>query len=64
MMILSCFLFLYVDDMLITVKSISEVNKMKILLSNEFNMKDLSAVKKILGMEIHRNRTTSRLWLS
>jgi len=63
-MILSCFLFLYVDDMLITVKSISEVNKMKILLSNEFNTKDLSAVKKILGMEIHRNRTTSRLWLS
>jgi hypothetical protein len=50
--------------MLITVKSISEVNKMKILLSNEFNTKDLSAVKKILGMEIHRNRPTSRLWLS
>ena len=50
--------------MLITVKSISEVNKMKILLSNEFNTKDLNAVKKILGMKIHRNRTTSRLWLS
>jgi len=64
MMILSCFLFFYVDDMLITVKSISEVNKMKILLSNEFNTKDLNAVKKILGMKIHRNRTTSRLWLS
>jgi len=63
-MILSCFLFLYVDDMLITVKSISEVNKMKILLSKEFNTKDLSAVKKVIGMEIRRDRTTSRLWLS
>jgi hypothetical protein len=53
-----------VDDMLITVKSISEVNKMKILLSKEFNTKDLSAVKKVIGMEIRRDRTTSRLWLS
>jgi len=58
------FLFIYVDDMLITVKSMSEVNKLKILLSKEFNMKDLSAVKKILGMEIRRDRTSSRLWLS
>jgi hypothetical protein len=63
-MIFSCFLFLYVDYMLITVKSISKVNKMKILLSTEFNTKDLSVAKKVLGMEIRRDRTTSRLWLS
>ncbi|KAL6346444.1 hypothetical protein AAG906_033240 [Vitis piasezkii] len=31
-----------------------EVNKLKSLLSKEFNMKDLGEAKKILGMEIHR----------
>ncbi|KAL6316845.1 hypothetical protein AAG906_022515 [Vitis piasezkii] len=33
-----------------------EVNKLKSLLSKEFDMKDLGAAKKILGMEIHRDR--------
>ena len=38
----SCiFLLLYVDDMLIVANSTSEVNKMKILLSREFDMKVL-----------------------
>ena len=39
----SIFLFLYVDDMLIATKSMSEVKKLKILLSKEFDMKDLGA---------------------
>ncbi|KAL6333028.1 hypothetical protein AAG906_020048 [Vitis piasezkii] len=30
----------------------------------EFDMKDLGAAKKILGMEIHRDRASGRLWLS
>jgi hypothetical protein len=34
------FLLLYVDDMFIAVKSIMEVNKLKVLLSREFDMKD------------------------
>ena len=38
--------------MLIAAKSIVEVNKLKVLLSREFDMKDLDAAKKILGMEI------------
>jgi len=46
------FLLLYVDDMLIIVRSMKEVNKLKALLSKEFNMKDLGAAKKILEMEI------------
>ena len=46
----------YVDDMLIVANNIVDVNKLKVLLSREFDMKDLSAAKKILGMEIHRNR--------
>ena len=58
------FILLYVDDMLIAAKSMIEVNKLKSLLSKEFDMKDLGAAKKILGMEIHRDRTSGRLWLS
>ena len=58
------FLLLYVDDMLIATKGMSEVKKLKILLSIEFDMKDLSVAKKILGMEIHIERALGRLWLS
>jgi hypothetical protein len=58
------FLLLYVDDMFIAAKSIVEVNKLKVLLSKEFDMKDLSTVKKILGMEIRRDRDAKKLWLS
>jgi hypothetical protein len=58
------FLLLYVDDMLIAAKSIVEVNKLKVLFSREFDMKDLGAAKKILGMEIRRDRDAKRLWLS
>ena len=55
------FLLLYVDDMLIAAKSILEVNKLKFLLSREFDMKDLGAAKKILGMEIRRDRDAKKL---
>ena len=48
------FLLLYVDDMLIAAKSVVEVNKLKVLLSREFDMKDLGTGKKILGMEIRK----------
>ena len=58
------FLLLYVDDMLIAAKSMVDVNKLKTLLSREFDMKDLGAAKKILGMEICRDRKSERLWLS
>jgi len=55
------FLLLYVDDILIATKSMSEVNKLKNLLSREFDMKDFSTAKKIIEMEIRRDRDTSRL---
>ena len=58
------FLLLYVDDMLITAKSMSEVNKLKILLSREFDMKDLGVAKKILGIDIQGDIALRRLWLS
>jgi hypothetical protein len=55
------FLLLYVDDILIVAKSIVKVNKLKVLLSREFDMKDLGATKKILGMEICRDKDAKRL---
>jgi hypothetical protein len=50
--------------MLIAAKSIVEVNKLKVLLSREFDTKDLGATKNILGMEIRMDRNAKRLWLS
>ena len=58
------YLLLYVDDMLIAAKSMSQVNILKKQLSDEFEMKDLGAAKKILGMEIIRDRSVGKLFLS
>src|ERR1044072_5483685 len=58
------FLLLYVDDMLIVANHWDDVNDLKAKLSREFDMKDLEAVKKILGMEILRDRSEKKLWLS
>jgi hypothetical protein len=58
------FLLLYVDDMLIAARSILEINNLRLLLSREFDMKDLGVAKKIHGMEIYRDRDARRLWLS
>jgi hypothetical protein len=53
-----------VDDMLIAAKSKKEIPTLKAQLSSEFEMKDLDAAKKILGMEITRDRKSSLLFLS
>jgi hypothetical protein len=58
------YLLLYVDDMLIAAKDMGEVQKVKDQLSSEFDMKDLGAAKKILGMEIIRDRKARKLYLS
>jgi len=58
------YLLLYVDEMLIAFNDKSLINNLKQRLSNEFVMKDLGAAKKILGMEIHRNCKTGKLYLS
>ncbi|KAK3025021.1 hypothetical protein RJ639_044630 [Escallonia herrerae] len=42
----------------------SHILHLKKLLSREFDMKDLGSAKKILGMEIHRDRKAGKLWLS
>ena len=43
-------------NILIVANEISEVTKLKKKLSKELEMKDLGESKKILGMEIQRNR--------
>ncbi|KAG8486257.1 hypothetical protein CXB51_019640 [Gossypium anomalum] len=56
------YLLLYVDDMLIASKSKVEIERLKTQLNFEFEMKDLGEAKKILGMEICRDRAHERLF--
>jgi len=58
------YLLLYIDDMLIATKDKLEIAKLKAQLSKEFEMKDLGAAKKILGMEITRDRKSGKLYLN
>jgi hypothetical protein len=58
------YLLLYVDDMLIAAKSKKKITTLKAHLSSEFEMKDLGAAKKILGIEITRDRKSGLLFLS
>uniref|UniRef100_A0A3Q7I212 Reverse transcriptase Ty1/copia-type domain-containing protein n=1 Tax=Solanum lycopersicum TaxID=4081 RepID=A0A3Q7I212_SOLLC len=58
------YLVLYVDDMLIAAKKKYDIQKLKGLLSAEFEMKDLGAARKILGMEIIRDTEKRKLFLS
>jgi len=57
------YLLLYVDDMLIAFKSRSAIDKLKKYLSFEFEMKDLSEAKKVLGMENERDRKGDKVRL-
>ncbi|KAH9684673.1 DNA (cytosine-5)-methyltransferase 1B [Citrus sinensis] len=58
------YLLLYVDDMLIACNQKEEIKKLKVELSTEFEMKDLGAATKILGMQIIRDRESKVLYLS
>ncbi|GJW01215.1 retrovirus-related pol polyprotein from transposon TNT 1-94 [Tanacetum coccineum] len=40
------------------------INKLKAQLAREFEMKDLGPANKILGMQIHRDRVSRKIWLS
>ncbi|CAM8974082.1 unnamed protein product [Rhodiola kirilowii] len=57
------YLLLYVDDMLIASHDIAAINDLKVQLSTNFEMKDFGGAKKILGMQIKRNRKEKRLFL-
>jgi hypothetical protein len=57
-------LALYVDDMLIAGSNMTEINRLKQQLSENFEMKDLGPAKQILGMRISRKRSEGTLKLS
>lgn len=58
------YVLFYVDDMVIASCDKYLINNLKSQLSKEFEMKDLGTTKKILGMEIHRDRQARKLYLS
>ena len=58
------YLLLYVDDMLIFCKNMFEINRLKTQLQGDIEMKDLGAMKKILGMKIYSDREEGKLYLS
>jgi len=55
---------MYVDNMLIAGYSMTEINRLKQQLAENFEMKDLGPSKKIIGMRILRNRLEGILKLS
>lgn len=57
------YLLLYVDDMLVVGPNIDEINKVKEQLKADFEIKDLGEVRRILGMDIVRDRERKKLWL-
>lgn len=50
------YLLLYVNDMLIASNNSSDIEKLKNLLKREFEIKDFGSAKRILGMDINRDR--------
>lgn len=50
-------LMLFVDDLLITGSSPTQIQDMKALLAKKYKMKDLGAVKKYLGVEFDRTQS-------
>ena len=58
------YLLLYVDDILIAHKSKSEIQVVKAKLQKEFEMKELGNARRILGMEIERDKKNETLFLS
>lgn len=57
-------LLLYVDDILLAGKELKEINILKRQLKGEFEMKDMGNARKILGIDILRNRLSGKLILS
>ena len=55
---------LYVDDMLVVGSDMDDIKRLKPHLSKEFDMKDLGPTKKILGMQITRDKQKGLLQLS
>ncbi|KAL2465401.1 Reverse transcriptase Ty1/copia-type domain-containing protein [Abeliophyllum distichum] len=61
---ISVYLLLYVDDMLLISSCANQIKRLKSDLFSEFDMKDLGNAKRILGMEIIRNKDLLELKLN
>lgn len=57
-------LLLYVDDMVVAGSDMDDIRRLKQQLSKEFDMEDLGPAKKILGMQITRDKHRGPLQLS
>jgi len=58
------YLILYVDDILMASYDMQEIQKLKERLNDGFEMKDLGNAKRILGVDIMRDRNKGELFLS
>ena len=58
------YLILYIDDILMASYDMQEIQKLKERLNDGFEMKDLGNAKRILGMDIMRDRNKGELFLS
>ena len=54
-------LLLYMDDMLVIGPNKDRVQELKAQLAREFDMKDLGPANKILGMQIHQDRSKRKI---
>lgn len=57
-------LLLYVDDILIAGKNVIIIQALKKKLSSEFEMKDMGAVKRVLGIDIQRDRRQGTIFMT
>ncbi|CAI6011336.1 unnamed protein product [Closterium sp. NIES-65] len=59
----TCWVLVYVDDLLAASNSTAMLNELKELLEAAFELREISPVEKYLGLEIVRDRPARKLWL-
>ena len=60
----TCFLVLYVDDILLATNDRGMMHGVKQFISKNFDMKDMGEASYVIGIKIHRNRSCGILGLS
>ncbi|CAI7760790.1 unnamed protein product [Closterium sp. NIES-53] len=59
----TCWVLLYVDDLLAACSSVAMLKELKELLTAAFKLREISPVQKYLGLEIVGDRSVRKLWL-
>ncbi|CAI5459170.1 unnamed protein product [Closterium sp. Yama58-4] len=59
----TCWVLVYVDDLLAASSSTKMLKELKELLEAAFELREISPVQKYLGLEIVRDRSAGKLWL-